>query len=364
MSQGTMNKIFKTVWNGARRAYVAVSEAAGTSQGRKNCVFAVAIALTACPTLSNAGFSTGNYQNGTVPPEIEDIFQPNNEYFDLVGIDINVISNETTNHGVSLNGKVTINNGITWTFTDALLIDDRNDINDESVSTLNDELINNGTLRINANGKLFLNHHDETNYIKNYGRIEIASGAPVYIRDQLNNSGSISSYGSIVVSHSGNMTGSGSLYNYGSLNIEAGTVNQRLYGTGNVTVNGGSLTTSSLGSQTVNLQSGSINADLSASTHYTQNGGTLTTSYDSLFTSSSTNAVALSSIDLAAEVPQTPQTFTESFFNEYVPGQLRAGLANSATFNAGNVVVSSGSMTSTEASDLLNAFKETLSRVI
>ena len=108
----------------------------------------------------------------------------------------------------------------------------------------------------------------------------------------------------------------------------------------------------------------SINADLSASTHYTQNGGTLTTSYDSLFTSSSTNAVALSSIDLAAEVPQTPQTFTESFFNEYVPGQLRAGLANSATFNAGNVVVSSGSMTSTEASDLLNAFKETLSRVI
>lgn len=149
------------------------------------------------------------------------------------------------------------------------------------------------------------------------------------------------------------------------LNLSGGVLSHSDLGTNTVNVSGADIQVGKLSSSTeLNLSNGSVSVgdfDLTVGQTFTQTGGTLATNGTEIFESLGEGAAdALHVIGINDRAPEEVQKKLTELFQYYVPGWVDQKFSDHVSLSGGKVIVNVGSITETQRTDLLQAFKEKL----
>lgn len=348
-----MNRIFKTVWNPARRKVVVVSEAKTThcsgcqASNKPNLKLITASILCTIPIISYA------------------VWKPEQN--------VTVTTDTTYSEWICVGGYFNINRGVTVNMLGGHFEMFNND-NDNGSEPF-DRIVNNGTLNLTNGAYIeFINEYrGYANEVYNYGALTIDANS--YI-ENTNSGGTNSgiknfSSGTIRLVNGGSINFSyGKFQNEGSFYIDKNSSAKltSLQGNGSLSLSGEASVNrnSSIGNLILSGGSFSVlggNTDLSKLSGYgdinISSNASISTAYTNIFDSSSPVQVALNTISVNATKEETPQQIHSDLFTEYGGASVLASVGN-LDFFGGSLHVT-GVSTVLERDAMKNAFKEAFS---
>ena len=272
------------------------------------------------------------------------------------------VSGNWTGAGTIANNKsITASN---WTVSNTI-----NNSKDNSVVTLSSGT---NSLGIVVGGKLVANADFSADTLRNVKSLSVSSSVDGQIEalaaDTITNAGVLEvksltkAEGVDYTQTAGSISVTDNWFANSTLKFNGGTLSRSSLGSNTVTVSGADLDLESITSETdFTLNSGTVTADqitLTENGKFTVSGGTLETNYDSIFTKSVSEAVGLNVIGLDSTKPETVETVLTDLFSRYVAGDVAQSIVQNATFDSGKLVINVDHLSTTERDDLAKAFNK------